>query len=339
MNIQAAIAKVVENQNLTVAQMHEVMQQLMTGNATDAQIGAFLVALRMKGETADELTGAATVMRELSTKVSVNGDHIVDIVGTGGDGLKTFNISTTCCFVVAAAKGIVAKHGNRSVSSTSGSADLLEAAGVNLNLSHEQVAQCIEQVGVGFMFAPLHHSAMKHAIGPRKELGLRSIFNLLGPMTNPAGAANQLLGVFSSDWLQPMAQVLKNLGSEHVMVVHSNDGMDEISICAPTKVCELKNGELNSYEINPEDYGLKHDSLNSLVVNSAEESLALVKSVLNNEDSAAKDIVILNAGAAIYCANLVDSIDEGITKAKEVIANGSAKQKLDDLVQRTQGFK
>jgi len=224
MDIKTAIAQVIDGKDLSKTDMQAVMNQIMTGNATAAQIGGFLVGLRMKGETVDEITAAATVMRELATAVEVTGEHIIDIVGTGGDGLQTFNISTTCCFVVAAAGGIVAKHGNRSVSSTSGSADLLEAAGVNLNLTNTQVAECIEQIGVGFMFAPLHHNAMKHAIGPRKEMAIRTIFNVLGPLTNPAGAPNQLLGVFSEQLLEPLAEVLKNLGGHHVMVVHSDDG-------------------------------------------------------------------------------------------------------------------
>jgi len=337
MNIQAAIAKVVEHQDLTRQEMQAVMQQLMTGQATAAQIGGFLVGMRMKGETSDELTAAAQVMRELSTRVDIKGKHIVDIVGTGGDGLKTFNISTASCFVVAAAGGRVAKHGNRSVSSSSGSADLLEAAGVNLNLSHQHVAECIHEVGVGFMFAPLHHSAMKHAIGPRKEMAIRTLFNLLGPVTNPAGAENQLLGVFDARWLQPMAQVLQNLGSRHVMVVHSEDGLDEISIAARTQVCELKAGKISSYTIHPADFGLT-GKLENLIVDSAEESLNMVRQVLDNEDCDATRIVTLNAGAAIYCAGLCDSLEAGVKKAAAVIADGSAKHKLQQLVEKSQSF-
>jgi len=338
MDIKTALAQVIEGQNLSETDMQAVMNQIMTGNASAAQIGGFLVALRMKGETVDEITAAAKVMRELATAVAVSGEHIIDIVGTGGDGLQTFNISTTCCFVVAAAGGTVAKHGNRSVSSTSGSADLLEIAGVNLNLSNTQVAECIEQVGVGFMFAPLHHNAMKHAIGPRKEMAIRTIFNVLGPLTNPAGAPNQLLGVFSEQLLEPLAEVLKNLNSNHVMVVHSEDGMDEISIAAPTKVCELRNGLLSSYTITPEKFGLQRANLDTLIVKSAEQSLAVVNSVLDNQPGAARDIVILNAGAAIYCANLVDSLEAGIEKAKAVINSGAAKEKLHALVALTKSF-
>ena len=240
MDMQSAIRSVLDKQDLSRDDMTAVMRLIMTGEATSAQIGGFLVGLRMKGETVDEITAAASVMRELASGVKVDGDHVVDIVGTGGDGINTFNISTASTFVVAAAGGTVAKHGNRSVSSKSGSADLLEAAGVNLDLSPEQVGQCIKEVGVGFMFAPKHHSAMKHAIGPRKEMAVRTIFNVLGPLTNPAGAPNQLLGVFSDELVEPLAEVLNALGSNHVLVVHSADGMDEISIADETHVAELK---------------------------------------------------------------------------------------------------
>jgi anthranilate phosphoribosyltransferase len=262
----------------------------------------------------------------------------VDIVGTGGDSANTFNISTASTFVVAAAGGIVAKHGNRSVSSKSGSADLLEAAGVNLELTPQQVEQCIEQIGVGFMFAPLHHSAMKHAIGPRREMGVRTIFNVLGPLTNPAGAPNQLLGVFSDELVEPLAEVLKALGSNHVLVVHSEDGMDEISIAAPTKVAELRNGAITTYTITPEQFGIERGDINALTVDSAQQSLAIVKRVLDNESGPARDIVVLNAGAAIYAADLVDSLEAGINKAQEVIASGAARDKLDALVSLSSSF-
>ncbi|MDH5370816.1 MAG: anthranilate phosphoribosyltransferase, partial [Gammaproteobacteria bacterium] len=323
---------------LTADEMNTVMRIIMTGEATPAQIGGFLVGLRMKGETVDEIASAAKVMRELATGVKVSGDHIVDIVGTGGDGSNTFNISTACTFVVAAAGGTVAKHGNRSVSSKSGSADLLEAAGVKLDLSAEQVARCINEVGVGFMFAPMHHSAMKHAIGPRKEMAVRTIFNVLGPLTNPAGAPNQLLGVFADELVEPLAEVLNKLGSNHVMVVHSEDGMDEISIGAATKVAELKNGKVTSYHITPEQFGLKKTNIKELAVNSAEESLAVIQSVLNNEAGPAKDIVKFNSGAAIYVAGLADSLEAGIEKAEEVIASGAAKAKLDELINISNSF-
>ena len=332
MDMQGAIKTVLANKNLTADEMTEVMRIIMTGEATPAQIGGFLVGLRMKGETVDEIASAAKVMRELATGVKVSGDHVVDIVGTGGDGSNTFNISTACTFVVAAAGGTVAKHGNRSVSSKSGSADLLEAAGVKLDLNAAQVAKCINEVGVGFMFAPMHHSAMKHAIGPRKEMAVRTIFNVLGPLTNPAGAPNQLLGVFADELVEPLAEVLNKLGSNHVMVVHSEDGMDEISIGAATKVAELKDGKVTSYSITPEEFGLTNTNISELAVNSAEESLAVIKKVLNNEPGPAKDIVKFNSGAAIYVAGLADSLAAGIEKAEEVIASGAAKAKLEELV-------
>ena len=338
MDLQEAIKTVIARKNLTADEMNNVMRIIMTGEVTPAQIGGFLVGLRMKGETVDEIASAAKVMRELATGVKVSGDHVVDIVGTGGDGSNTFNISTACTFVVAAAGGTVAKHGNRSVSSKSGSADLLEAAGVKLDLNAEQVARCINEVGVGFMFAPMHHSAMKHAIGPRKEMAVRTIFNVLGPLTNPAGAPNQLLGVFADELVEPLAEVLNKLGSNHVMVVHSEDGMDEISIGAATKVAELKDGKVTSYSITPEQFGLNKTDISELAVNSAEESLAVIKKVLNNEAGPAKDIVKFNSGAAIYVAGLADSLEAGIEKAEEVIASGAAKAKLDELVKLSNNF-
>lgn len=332
MDMQSAIKTVLSGKNLTADEMNNVMNIIMTGEATPAQIGGFLVGLRMKGETVDEIASAAKVMRELATGVKVTGDHVVDIVGTGGDGSNTFNISTACTFVVAAAGGTVAKHGNRSVSSKSGSADLLEAAGVKLDLNAEQVAKCINEVGVGFMFAPMHHSAMKHAIGPRKEMAVRTIFNVLGPLTNPAGAPNQLLGVFEDALVEPIAEVLNKLGSNHVMVVHSEDGMDEISIGAATNVSELKDGKVTSYQITPEQFGFTKTNISELAVSGAEESLAVIEKVLSNEAGPAKDIVKFNSGAAIYVAGLANSLEEGIKKAEEVIASGAAKAKLDELV-------
>jgi len=332
MDMPSAIHAVTERRNLTQDEMQSVMNIIMTGAATPAQIGGFLIGLRMKGETIDEITAAAQVMRELATKVDISGEHIVDIVGTGGDGSGTFNISTASCFVVAAAGGKVAKHGNRSISSKSGSADLLEAAGVNLDLDPEQVAECVNEVGVGFMFAPKHHGAMKHAIGPRKEMGVRTIFNVLGPLTNPAGAPNQLLGVFSKELVEPLAHVLANLGSRHVLVVHSEDGMDEISIGAPTWVAELKNGEVTTYTIQPEDFALTRADLASLKVEDAAQSLTMVKSVLQNQPGPARDIVQLNAGAALYVAGLADSLAAGVLKAGEVLTSGGALAKLDALV-------
>jgi anthranilate phosphoribosyltransferase len=318
--------------------MTTVMTQIMTGKATDSQIGGFLIGLRMKGETVDEITAAASVMRELATKVSISGEHIVDIVGTGGDGSSTFNISTACTFVVAAAGGTVAKHGNRSISSKSGSADLLEAAGVSLKLNAEQVAKCITEVGVGFMFALNHHSAMKHAIGPRKEMAVRTVFNLLGPLTNPAGAPNLLLGVYDAAWVEPIAKVLKKLGTHHAMVVHSDDGMDEISFAAATQVSELKEGVIRNYKISPEDYGMKKSDLKSIVVDGAEQSLEIIKSVFNGDKIPARDIVLLNSGAAIYVAGLANSLKSGIQKAEQVIDDGSAMKKLTQLVEYSQSL-
>ncbi|MDT8383933.1 MAG: anthranilate phosphoribosyltransferase [Gammaproteobacteria bacterium] len=332
MDMQAAIRAVTERHDLSRDEMQAVMRTIMTGKATEAQIGGFLIGLRMKGESIDEITAAAQVMRDLVTPVAVSGEHVVDIVGTGGDGSSTFNISTASCFVVAAAGGKVAKHGNRSVSSKSGSADLLEAAGVNLDLDPAQVAKCVNEVGVGFMFAPKHHGAMKHAIGPRKEMGVRTIFNVLGPLTNPAGAPNQLLGVFSKELVEPLAHVLANLGSRHVLVVHSADGMDEISIGAPTFVAELKDGAVNTFTIQPEDFGLARADLASLKVEDAAQSLIVVKGVLENQPGPARDIVQLNAGAALYVAGLADSLAAGVTRAGEVLASGAALAKLDALI-------
>jgi anthranilate phosphoribosyltransferase len=338
MDMQAAIKAVTERQDLSSEQMQQVMRLIMTGEATPAQVGGFLIGLRMKGETVDEIAAAAMVMRELATGVKVSGEHLVDIVGTGGDGSNTFNISTASTFVVAAAGGQVAKHGNRAVSSRSGAADLLEAAGVNLEIGPEQVARCIEEVGVGFMFAPKHHSAMKHAIGPRREMGVRTIFNVLGPLTNPAGAPNQLLGVYSKALVEPLAQVLRQLGSNHVMVVHSEDGMDEISIGAPTFVAELKHGDIDCYTIQPEDFGLRRTAITALAVEGAAQSLAVINGVLAGEPGPARDIVLLNAGAAIYVAGLADTLAAGIARAAEVIDSGSAAGKLEALVSFSNSF-
>lgn len=332
MQIQQALQKSLNKQNLTAGEMHEVMRIIMSGGATDAQIAGFLVALRCKGETVDEIAAAVEVMRELASKVPITGGHIVDTCGTGGDGANTFNISTTCAFVVAAAGGQVAKHGNRSVSSSCGSADVLEAAGVNLDLSAEQVAQCVHEIGVGFLFAPKHHGAMKHAINVRKEMGVRTLFNLLGPLSNPASAPNQLIGVFSKDWVEPLAQVLLKLGSQHVLVVSAEDGLDEISVASETYVAELKDGTVSTYKITPEQFGLQRASLAELSVTNAASSLNMIKSVLDNQPSAALDIVLLNAGAAIYAANITDTLAEGIDLARQVIASGTARGKLDALI-------
>lgn len=338
MDIQNAIQSVIDKNNLSSGEMRSVMQNIMTGECTDAQIAGFLVGLRSKGETVDEITAAAHIMRELASRVYINKENLVDTCGTGGDGSNTFNISTTAAFVVAAAGGNVAKHGNRSVSSNSGSADVLEAAGIKFDLTPEQVAQCVEQLGIGFMFAPIHHSAMKYAIGPRRDLGVRTIFNVLGPLTNPAGAKRQVMGVFNNDWLVTLASVLQNLGSEQVMVVHSDDGMDEISISAPTHIAELKNGEINTYTIEPEQFGMQRANINTLSVETVEQSLNVMHAVLENQVGPTVDIVILNAGAAIYTAGIEDSLKAGIETARGVIENGSARSKLDELAKLTQSF-
>jgi anthranilate phosphoribosyltransferase len=332
MDMQTAIRAVTDKRDLSAEEMRAVMRTIMTGAATPAQIGGFLIGLRMKGETVEEIAAAAEVMRELATRVGVSGPHLVDTCGTGGDGAHTFNISTAAAFVVAAAGGRVAKHGNRSVSSKSGSADVLEAAGVNLELTPEQVAQCVNEIGVGFLFAPKFHSAMKHAVGPRREMGVRTIFNLLGPLTNPAGAPHQVVGVFSKHWVEPLAQVLGRLGSEHVLVVHAEDGMDEISIAAVTHVAELKDGKVSTYTVMPEEFGMKRGDVGDIAVESVAESLAMIESVLNNEPGPARDIVALNAGAAIYAANLAPTLTEGVKKATAAIASGVARDKLLALV-------
>ncbi|MCG5501685.1 anthranilate phosphoribosyltransferase [Ectothiorhodospira lacustris] len=339
MNMQEAIRAVTEHRDLSGPEMVHVMRRIMTGEATPAQMGGFLVGLRMKGETVDEVAAAASVMRELATRVDVEAEHLVDTCGTGGDASGSFNISTASAFVVAAAGGRVAKHGNRSVSSKSGSADVLEAAGVNLELAPEQVAQCINQVGVGFLFAPKHHGAMKHAVGPRREMGVRTLFNVLGPLTNPAGAPNQVLGVFSTHWLEPLAQVLRLLGSRHVMVVHAEDGLDEISIGAPTRVAELRGGEVTTCIIAPEQFGMRRTPLDAVRVGSAEESLALIRRVFAGEPGPARDIVMLNAGAAIHVAGLADSMAAGVQRAGEVIDSGAAAARMDELARVSQSLK
>ena len=338
MNIQQAIAELIERHDLDNGSMREVMQNIMRGEATPAQIGGFLIALRMKGETVEEIAACAQVMRELVTPVPVNGEHLVDTCGTGGDCANTFNISTACAFVVAAAGGQVAKHGNRSVSSSSGSADVLEAAGVCLELQPHEVAQCIERIGVGFMFAPQHHGAMKYAIGPRRELGVRTLFNLLGPLTNPAGAPNQVLGVYDRAWVEPLAEVLLKLGSRHVMVVHAEDGLDEISIASPTLVAEGRDGRVRCYDISPEDFGLQRQSLAGLSVHSAAASLALIRQVLDDTPGPARDIVCMNAGAAIYVAGVADSHAAGVARAAEVIASGAARERLQQLIELSNEF-
>ena len=332
MDIQTAIRTVIERRDLSREDMTSVMRQIMTGECTESQIGGFLVGLRMKGESVDEISAAAAVMRELAARVEVDGEHLVDTAGTGGDASGSFNISTASAIVAAAAGASVAKHGNRSMTSNSGSADVLEAAGVRLDLTPAQVAECIRAAGVGFMFAPAHHGAMKHAIGARKEMAVRTIFNVLGPLTNPAGAPNQVIGVFDPELVEVMAQVLQQLGSRHVMVVHAEDGMDEISVSAPTRVAELKDGEISSYRITPEDFGMQLAPIESLRVDSAEASLARIRSVFANEPGPARDIVCLNAGAAIYVAGLADTLAAGVDLARATIADGKAAATLQSLV-------
>ena len=342
MDIKQALARIADRQDLSLDQMQAVMGQIMNGAASDAQIGAFLMGLRMKGESLDEITGAVMVMRELASGVEVSGEHLVDIVGTGGDGANLFNVSTAAAFVVAAGGGKVAKHGNRSVSSSSGSADLLETAGVVLGLAPEQVTACVDKIGVGFMFAPSHHSAMRHAIGPRGELGLRTIFNLLGPMTNPAGVQRLLIGVYDSALCRPVAEVLNRLGAEHVMVVHSEDGLDEISAAAATHVAEVKDGTVNEYDVCPEDLGLERTSLEGLEVAGADESLDLIRAALSgapgDRAERARLVVALNAGAALYVAGLEESLANGVATAGQLLESGKPWAKLEALVDYTAGL-
>lgn len=339
MDMLNAIKTVVERKDLSSDDMIDVMRLIMTGQATPAQIGGFLVGLRMKGETVDEIAAAAGVMRGLATHVDVHCEHLVDTCGTGGDGAKTFNISTACAFVAAAVGAHVAKHGNRSFTSKSGSADVLEAAGVNLDLNPEQVAACIEDVGVGFMFAPKHHAATKHALGPRREMGIRTIFNLLGPLTNPAGAPAQVLGVYSREWLEPLARVLAKLGSTHVLVVHGDDGLDEISISAPTGIAEWIDGQLESYTITPEQFGMQRADASVLAVDSPQQSLALINSVFAGATGPARDIIVLNSGAALYAADVALTLEEGIERAQQVLSNGAAQRKFQEFINRTNSVK
>ena len=336
MDLQAAIRQVIARDDLSDAQMTAVMQQIMTGEASPAQIGGFLVGLAMKGESVTEIAAAARVMRRLALRVEVEPTHLVDTCGTGGDARGTFNISTASAFVVAEAGGRVAKHGNRSVSSASGSADLLEHAGARLDLSAEAVAQSIEAVGIGFIFAPQHHQAMRHAIGPRKEMGVRTLFNLLGPLTNPAGAPNQLLGVYAHAWVRPIAEVLQTLGSERVLVVHSDDGLDEISIAAPTAVAELRDGEVKTYSIAPEDFGMQRSALDSLRVDSAQQSLEMIQAIFDGLPGPGTDLLALNAGAAIYVAGLTATLAEGVSQAQALLASGAVRARLAAFVATTQ---
>jgi len=325
--------KLLERADLTHAEMLQVVQQIMAGEYTPAQIAGVLVALRMKGETVEEIAAAAEVMRALAAKVEpASREHLIDTCGTGGDGIQTFNVSTVAAIVAAAAGARVAKHGGRSVSSTCGSADVLEALGVNVNLTPQQVARCVNEIGIGFMFAPNHHSAMKHAAPVRRELGVRTLFNLLGPLTNPAGATRQVMGVFDAALTRKLACVLQRLGSRHVMVVHGADGMDEISFAGDTCVAELKNGEVREYVLNPQQFGLPLHHAGSIRVSNAAESRLMIEAVLAATPGPARDIVLLNAGAAIYVADLAPSLQEGIAQAAAVIDNGAASAKLRQLI-------
>lgn len=336
--MKAVLQKLLDRQDLAPAEMSDVMRLIMSGGATPAQIGGFLMALRAKGESVGEIAAAARVLRELAAPMAVDGAHLIDTCGTGGDASHTFNISTAAAFVVAAAGGKVAKHGNRSVSSRCGSADVLEAAGVNLELTPEQAGQCIERVGVGFLFAPRHHGAMRHAAEARRELGVRTLFNLLGPLTNPAGARHQLVGVYAENLLDKFARVLRELGVEHALVVNAEDGLDEISIAAPTRVAELRDGEITPYAIAPEQFGLPRASLATLAVDSAAQSLEIINAVLDGVNGPARDIVLLNAGAAIYAADLEDTLHRGIAHAARAIDSGTARGKLDELIAFSQSF-
>ncbi len=338
MNIRDAIAQVVDHHDLSLSDMTAVMRQIMAGEATPAQIAGLLVALRQKGETVDEITAAACVMRELSVKVESQVAPLIDTCGTGGDASGTFNISTAAAFVVAAGGGYVAKHGNRSVSSASGSADLLEAAGARLTLSPDQIARCIRDTGFGFMFAQAHHGATRHAAGPRRELGIRTLFNVLGPLTNPAGAPLQLVGLFKRDWVPRIAEVLQRLGSVRAMVVHAADGLDEISIGGSTLVAELKAGVISHYEIHPSELGINAAPLAALKVQNAQESLARIRAVFANEAGPARDIVALNAGAALYLCGLSVDLRDGYQNALRLIASGAARDHFARYVALTEAL-
>jgi anthranilate phosphoribosyltransferase len=335
MNIREAIDKLVNRVNLSEAETIDVMNQIMTGEATPLQVAAFLTALRMKGETVEEITGAARVMREKAHRVAVGSKNVLDTCGTGGDQKGTFNISTTAAFVVAGAGVPVAKHGNRSVSSQSGSADVLGALGVKVDAPKDRVERCIAEIGIGFLFAPLLHEAMKYAVQPRRDIGIRTIFNLLGPLTNPAMARYQLIGIYSGDLVGMVAHVLRNLGSARALVVHGLEGLDEISLCGPTKVAELRDGEVKQYTLEPEQFGLKRCQLSDLHGGSADESAVVVRAVLDGKAGPAREVVLLNSGAALYVSGKVATLQDGMRLAAESIDSGSARQKLQRLVEMT----
>jgi anthranilate phosphoribosyltransferase len=331
--MRRVINKVINGDNLSIEESRDAMEAIMIGEATSAQIASFITALRMKGETIEEITGAALVMREKASKIETNQDVLVDVCGTGGDKLNTFNISTTTAFVVAAAGVAVAKHGNRSVSSKSGSADLLERLGVNLNLSPAQVGSCIDEIGIGFMYAPVFHQAMKYAIGPRKEIGARTIFNLLGPLTNPAEAGVQLLGVYSSELTEPIAYVLKNLGVKSAFVVHGMVGLDELSTVGETKVSQLKDGEVKTYNLHPRELGLEEATIEDLAGGNPEENAEITLDILKGKAGKKRDIVILNAAAALVAVDKAESLVEGVELAAQIIDEGLALKKLEELVE------
>ena len=334
---QEALQRVIEHREIFHDEMLHIMRLIMGGEMSPVLMAAFISALRVKKETIGEITAAAQVMREFSTKVQVTDTkHMVDIVGTGGDGSHTFNISTCSMFVVAAAGAKVSKHGGRSVSSKSGSADVLESLGVQINLPPDQIAACLKEVGIGFMFAPNHHPAMKNVAPVRKELGVRTIFNILGPLTNPAGAPNILMGVFHPDLVGIQVRALERLGAEHALVVYGQDGLDEVSLGAATLVGELKNGKITEYEIHPEDFGFAMSSNRALRVETPEQSRAMLQGVLDNQEGPARDIVVFNSAVALYAANVVESIEAGLAPARAALASGAAKAKLQQLIARTQ---
>jgi len=336
MNIKDAIKAIVENKNLSMQESYEIFNQIMSGEATDAQIAAFIVALRIKSETADEITGAVNVMREKVTHINPkNRDHLIDTCGTGGDGANTFNISTAAAFIAAGAGASVAKHGNRNISSRCGSADVLEALGVNVNVAPEITEQCINDIGIGFLFAPSLHKAMKYAINPRKEIGIRTIFNILGPLTNPASAPNQLLGVFAAAITETMAQVLKNIGTNKAYIVHGMDPLDEVSLSNPTKVSELNNGEIRTYTISPEDFGVKRVPISALAGGTPAENAVIIRKVLEGEKGPHRDIVLLNAAFAIAAAGIVETPLEAFSIAVKTLDSGTALKKLQQLIEAT----
>lgn len=339
MDLQSANRLLAAGQDMSREQMQDVMRLVMNGEATPAQIGAFLTALMIKGETVDEIVGAANIIREMAAHVTTRADKVVDTVGTGGDDAKLFNVSTACALATCAAGASVAKHGNRAATGNSGSADVLEEAGVNIAITPAQVGECIDATGIGFMFAPTHHAATRHAIGPRREIGIRTIFNLLGPLTNPANAKYQLVGVFDQKWVEPIARVFGELGSVHTVVVCSDDGIDEISLAEGTAVAEYRNGEVTTCHLFPEDVGISRQSMAPLIVSDSVHSLSLIKQALSGENGAPFDMVALNAGATLYAADLADSIQSGVALAKEVLVSGKALDKLTELATFTDGFR